>query len=42
VFIQHLNHYFEDREEDEEEEEEEEVFLGVIMTNTEIKFHMLL
>ena len=34
MFIQHLNHYF--------EEEEEEVSLGVIMTNTEIKFHILL
>ena len=42
MFIQHLNHYFEEREEEEEEEEEEEVSLGVIMTNTEIKFHILL
>jgi hypothetical protein len=30
------------RDEEEEEEEEEEVSLGVIMTNTEIKFHILL
>jgi hypothetical protein len=30
------------REEEEEEEEEEETSLGVIMTNTEIKFHILL
>ena len=41
MFIQHLNHYFEEDEE-EEEEEEEEISLGVIMTNTEIKFHILL
>jgi succinylglutamate desuccinylase len=47
VFIQHLNHYFDEREEEEEEErrgraEEEEVSLGLIMTNTEIKFHISL
>ena len=30
------------RKEEEEEEEEEEVSLGVIMTNTEIKFYILL
>ena len=40
MFIQHLNHYFDEREEEEEEErgsraEEEEVSLGLIMTNTE-------
>jgi hypothetical protein len=29
-------------EEEEEEEEEEDVSLGVIMTNTDIKFHTLL
>jgi hypothetical protein len=32
VFIQHLNHYF----------EEEEISLGVIMTNTEIKLVTML
>ena len=48
MFIQHLNHYFDEREEEEEEEErggraeEEEVSLGLIMTKTEIKFHISL